>query len=1011
MPKGFYLNKPPVFNKLYGSWLLNFKQKTVIWHGIFNHNENLFMRSILPLFLGLNMCLLAAQSPLNAPDSLAQNQWVDSVYSTLSTKQKIGQLFMVQVFSDKKNLNKAKLINLIEQHQIGGLIYSKGGPVRQAHLNNELQAVSKLPLLVGMDAEWGLSMRLDSTYAFPWNMTLGAITDLELVRQTGQHIGAHCKRLGVHFNFAPVVDINTNPINPIIGNRSFGEDKQNVTEKALAFMQGLQSTGVLANAKHFPGHGDTDKDSHKTLPTVSFGKKRLQNVELYPYKILIKNGLSSVMVAHLNVPALEPKSQYPSSLSERIVSKLLKSKLDFKGLIFTDALDMKGVSNYSTAGTIDLQAFRAGNDVLLMSEDVSQGIEKITAAYDSGDITEARLAYSVKKILSAKYKVGLHMYQPVSTENLIEELNRPIDDVLYERLMQNAHTIVKNENSSIPIKDLQLQNVAYLPMGDVSGDAFYNALQQYTKVDKIESQNLDAVVASLKSYSSVIIGFHKSNLSPWKAYQFSNKELVWLKEIARQNNVILTVFTKPYALNTLKSFSNIESILLAYQNSEISQQVAAQIIFGALPAKGKLPVSISNTSFKVGQGTQTQALGRLAYGVPESVGMSSRRLLKLDSMAHLAIDKKMTPGLQLLVARKGKVVYHKSFGHHTYENKIKVSPNDLYDIASLTKILVTLPLLMELVDAGVLALDDSLETLLPSYKNSNKAHITLKEMLSHFAQLKPWIPFYSATLDSVTQKPHPDFFRPEKSLDFPIQISDNTFLRADFTDSIHENIFASELLEKRKYRYSDLPYYILKEFIENHYELPLNDLIQQHFYSSLGANSSTYLPLNRFDKTQIIPTEQDNYFRFEKVHGHVHDMGAAMQNGVGGHAGLFSTANDVAKLMQMYLQNGTYGGENFIKPQTITAFNSCYYCDDDNRRGVGFDKPQLEEDGPTCGCVSMQSFGHSGFTGTFAWADPEEEIIYVFLSNRTYPDSKNNRLLEDNIRTEIQRYIQEAITD
>ena len=991
--------------------MLNFKQKTVIWHGIFNHTENLFMRSILPLFLGLNMYLLAAQSPLTAPDSLAQNQWVDSVYSSLSTKQKIGQLFMVQVFSDKKNLNKSKLINLIEQHHIGGLIYSKGGPVRQAHLNNELQAVSKLPLLVGMDAEWGLNMRLDSTYAFPWNMTLGAITDLELIRQTGQHIGSHCKRLGVHFNFAPVVDINTNPINPIIGNRSFGEEKQNVTEKALAFMQGLQSTGVLANAKHFPGHGDTDKDSHKTLPTVRFGKKRLQNVELYPYKILIKNGLSSIMVAHLNVPALEPKSQYPSSLSKSIVGKLLKSKLDFKGLIFTDALDMKGVSNYSTAGAIDLQAFRAGNDVLLMSEDVSQGIKKITAAYDSGEITEARLAYSVKKILSAKYKVGLHMYQPVATENLIEDLNRPIDDVLYERLMQNAHTIVKNKNSSIPINDLQLQKVAYLPMGDDSGDAFYNALQQYTKVDKIESQNLDAVVASLKSYSSVIIGFHKSNLSPWKAYQFSNKELVWLQEIARQNKVILSVFAKPYALNALKSFSNIESILLAYQNSEISQRVAAQIIFGALPSKGKLPVSISNSSFKVGQGILTQPLGRLAYGVPESVGMSSKRLLKLDSMAHLAIDKKMTPGLQLLVARKGKVVYHKSFGHHTYENKIKVSSKDLYDVASLTKILVTLPLLMELVDLGVVNLDDRLETLLPSYKNSNKAHITLKEMLSHFAQLKPWIPFYSATLDSVTQKPHPNFFRTKKSIDFPIQISDNTFLRADFTDSIHENIFASELLEKRKYRYSDLPYYILKEFIENHYELPLNDLIQQHFYSSIGANSSTYLPLNRFDKTQIIPTEQDNYFRFEKVHGHVHDMGAAMQNGVGGHAGLFSTANDVAKLMQMYLQKGTYGGENFIKPQTITAFNTCYYCDDDNRRGAGFDKPQQEGDGPTCGCVSMQSFGHSGFTGTFAWADPEETIIYVFLSNRTYPDSKNNRLLEDNIRTEIQRFVQEAITD
>ena len=424
------------------------------------------------ILLWLSSISLFAQSPLVSSDSLAQKQWVDSLYNTMSLKERVGQLFMVQAFSEEKNLQKIKLLELIKKQHIGGIIYSNGGPVRQAKLDNELQANSKIPLIVGMDAEWGLSMRLDSTFAFPWNMTLGAVKDLNLIKKTGQYIGEHCKRMGVHFNFAPVVDINTNPKNPIIGNRSFGEDKFNVTQKALAFMQGMQSTGVLANAKHFPGHGDTDKDSHKTLPTINFDKKRIDEVELFPYNELIANGLSSVMVAHLNVPSLESRTNYPSSLSKPIITDLLKSKLNFQGLIFTDALDMKGVSNFSVPGEIDLQAFMAGNDVLLMSENVEIGMEKIMLSYYSGHISEDRLAHSVKKILMAKYKVGLNNYKPIETKNLVADLSRSKDDILYSKLMQNAITVVKNNNATLPIKDLELKNIAYVEMGDSSGDSF-----------------------------------------------------------------------------------------------------------------------------------------------------------------------------------------------------------------------------------------------------------------------------------------------------------------------------------------------------------------------------------------------------------------------------------------------------------------------------------------------------------------------------------------------------------
>jgi len=971
------------------------------------------MRHFFTLFCFIFSLTLFAQeavSPLDTSDVELQKIWVDSTYNALSLKEKIGQLYMVQVFSNQDAATKKIILNQITANHIGGVIYSNGGPVRQVQLNNELQAASKIPLLVGMDAEWGLSMRLDSTYAFPWNMTLGAVKDLDLIRQTGVQIGEHCKRIGVHFNFAPVVDINTNPKNPIIGNRSFGEEKEEVTKRALALMEGMQSVGVLANAKHFPGHGDTSSDSHKTLPTINFSAKRIDSLELYPYKKLISNGLSSVMVAHLNVPNLDSRPDYPSSLSYPIVTDLLKEKLGFKGLIFTDALSMKGASNFSSPGEIDLQAFLAGNDVMLMSNDVAQGIDALQKAVESGVISEKRLAHSVKKILSAKYKVGLHQFAPIDTTNLVGDLNRQKDDLLYEKLMENAITLVQNKKNVLPLKNLELHKIAYVNMGDADAKPFVNSLNKYTQVDVVNSKNLDALITSLKNYNTVIIGFHKSNANPWKSYQFTDKELVWLYEIARTNNVILSVFAKPYALNDFKTFENFESILMAYQNSPIAQQKAAQIIFGSLPAKGILPVSCG-INFKAGDGFSTTSLERLTYGLPESVGMDATRLQKIDSIANYAISEQMTPGIQLLVARNGKVIYEKSFGYHTYKKASEVTFKTLYDVASLTKILATLPLLMELVDSGVIGLDSSLGDLLPSYINTNKEAITVQEMLSHFAQLKPWIPFYISTLDSVSQKPNPKFYRENQSKKFPIKINEQLYLRKDFRDSIQNQIINSELLEEQEYRYSDLPYYILKSIIEKHYNLPLDALVQQHFYKSLGANHTTYKPLEKFNKYQITPTEIDDYFRYDTVQGDVHDMGAAMQGGIGGHAGLFSNANDVAKLMQMYLQEGVYGGKRYFSTNTFRAFNTCHYCDEDNRRGIGFDKPQLEDEGPTCGCLSMTSFGHSGFTGTYAWADPEEEIVYVFLANRTFPKSEPNQLSKENIRTDIQRLIYESIIE
>ena len=940
-------------------------------------------------------------------DQLNQKKWVDSIYNAMTLKEKVGQLFMVDVFSSDPKSKNDKIDSLIKNQHIGGIIFSKGGPKRQAKLNNHYQNISKTPLIMAMDAEWGLAMRLDSTFAYPWNMTLGAITNNEIIYKIGKQIGEHTKRIGMHINFSPVVDINTNPNNPIIGNRSFGEDRDNVTEKALSYMRGIQSVGILANAKHFPGHGDTEKDSHKTLPTISFSKKRLDSIELYPYKRLIEAGLSSVMIAHLNVPSLELRANFPSSLSKNIVTNLLQKDMEFNGLVFTDALNMKGASNFKKPGEIDLAAFLAGNDVLLISESIPKAQQLIMNAFNDGRILETRLERSVKKILYAKYKVGLNNYQPVDMKNLVEDLNTPLDNVLYEMAMKNALTVLKNKRLIVPVKKLSNTRIAYVHFGDDSGEYFLSQLQKYTKVDWVKAKTLDEYNKKLKEYDLTIIGFHKSNANPWKGYKFTELELTRLYEIARNNKVILDVFARPYALLDLTIPLNIDGIIMSYQNSKVSQELSAQLIFGAITAKGSLPISIGE-KFPLNTTNFTRNQNRLQYGTPESVGINSIKLNKIDSLATLGLIEDMMPGAQILVARKGKVIYHKTFGHHTQHKKIKVSEDDVYDVASLTKILATLPMIMELVDNGTINLNTKISELLPNYIGSNKEDITLKQMLSHYARIKAWIPFYIDTLDSLKQ-PDIKYYSKNKSKKFGIQVANGLYARNDMKDSIYHQIMESELYPKLKYKYSDLPYYILKEYLEDYYNKPMQDLVQQHFYKTLGANNTTYLPLEKFPLDKIPPTEEDNYFRMQKIQGYVNDQGAAILGGVSGHAGLFSNANDIAKIMQMYLWKGSYGSITYLKPETLDLFNTCNYCDIDVRRGVGFDKPQLEDVGPTCGCVSMDSFGHSGFTGTFTWADPEEDIIYVFLSNRTYPDATNRKIIKNNLRSDIQELIYQSI--
>ncbi|MDM1346063.1 serine hydrolase [Myroides marinus] len=933
-----------------------------------------------------------------------QTQWVDSVYNKLSVEERIGQLFMVAAYSNKNEAHVQSLEKLVQEQHIGGLIFFQGGPVRQANMTNRLQALSSVPMLVGIDGEWGLNMRLDDTYRFPFNMTLGAVQDLDLIERVGVAMALQTKRLGMQFNFGPVLDININPKNPIIGVRSFGETREIVTERASAFTKGYQSQNIFATGKHFPGHGDTSTDSHHKLPVIDFDKGRLNRVELYPYKKLFEEGLSSVMIAHLNLPAYEP-NDIPTSLSYNIVTKLLKEELGFEGLIFTDALNMKAAANYLKPGEVDLAAFKAGNDLLLFSEDVPTALTKILESYNVGDITEERLSHSVKKVLAYKYKSGLTKFTPIEVNKLVEDLNAPVYDDLNQKLYQEAMTVAKNEDRLLPFKNLEKQKIAYMRLGDDSGADFLNMLRNYAEVTELTDVKPDSL-GDLSQYSSVIIGYHKVD-NPWRKHDMSDAEKAMVRNLSAKTNTVLVSFAKPYALETVP-LDKVNALVVGYQNNKFAQEAAAQVIFGAIEGKGKLPVSI-NKNFTVGTGIHTKAIDRLGFSTAANEGMDPNVLSKIDAIAQRAIDKRYTPGIQVLVARHGKVVYQKSFGYHTYDKKTTVQNTDIYDLASLTKILGTLPVLVKMYDEHKVRMDSKLGQLVPAMKHTDKEDITFRDLLTHQSGLTAWIPFYKRTL-ADNNRPDPSLYSYFYTPEYPTQVSENLYIKKGYTDEMLKQIGESTLSTKKDYKYSDLGFIMMKEFIESKYHKPLDQVADSEYFSKIGAWRMTYNPLRKFDINVIPPTEEDNYYRYTTVQGYVHDMGAAMQGGVSGHAGLFGSALDVAKMMQLYLNKGEYGGDRFFSVNTFDAFNECVYCTKGSRRGVGFDKPQKPGSaGPTCGCASMSSFGHTGFTGTMAWADPEKDLVYVFLSNRTYPDSNVNNLSKGNTREDIQQVIYESI--
>ena len=947
----------------------------------------------------------------------APSPWADSVIATLSLEEKIGQLFMVAAYPGPGKDNATELENLVKQHHIGGLIFFRGDGGRQVALTNRLQKASNVPLFVGMDAEWGLHMRLEEAPGYPRQMTLGALENNELIYRMGRQIAEDCRRMGIHINFAPVADVNSNPDNPVINSRSFGEDVAWVSEKSLAYMRGLQDGGVMACAKHFPGHGDTDSDSHKTLPTLLHDKQRLQNVELKPFQALIDAGVGSAMVAHLHIPALDSTPNLPATLSAKVVTDLLRNEMDFRGLIFTDAMNMKGVADFFPAGESDLRALQAGNDVLLFPLDVPAAVEKIKTAVETGELDAAVISRRAHRILKAKERFGVGRFAELDTSNWQSDISGWGDQVLRREMAEQSVTVLKNELEQLPVNNRTGKKAGILVYGETPGDAFLDEFAQYNQATTYTLKGNDTkderyrAFYFLSQYDQTVVVLTGSNNRVSRNFGLDEERIKFVQRLAKKNEVTLVWMGNPYALQQLQKAEDFESIVVAYQDDPLTQRALARALSGVVPIQGKLPVSVPGLW---PAGTQVKIPGGLylANGIPEEVGINASALYRLDSVALDAIAKKATPGCQVLVARDGKIVYNKAFGHFTYDGSQEISVESVYDLASLTKMLATTISVMKLYDEGKIDLRATLGNYLDFIPgDSPYAQIAIRDILTHSAGLASWIPFYKDYLKD--EKRRKKTFRDKESAYFSVRVAEGMYAVDGIRDSVFQRILKEPLDPKKDYQYSDLGFYFLKEVIERLAGQAMEDYVREQFYAPMNALSLGYRPLSRFSTRQIVPTEYDADFRGVLVHGDVHDPGAAMLGGVSGHAGLFGRASDVARVMQMLLNKGVYGQRRYLQKGTVELFTRTQSTDPEkNRRGLGFDKPVWDDGpGPTFHGISLESYGHSGFTGTLAWADPVENIVYVFLSNRVYPTAANRKLIKMNVRSEMQRIIYESLKE
>lgn len=947
--------------------------------------------------------------------------WVDSVFNQLSMDERIGQLFMPVVDGSDSERNKKRIDELLENQHIGGILFYKSTPDNQAELTNYAQRESKVPLMISLDGEWGLAMRIANTTRFPRNMMLGAIQNDSLLYYYGLEVARQCKLMGIHVNFAPSIDVNSNPANPVIGTRSFGENAEKVAKQGIIYSKGLEAGGIMAVAKHFPGHGDTSTDSHKMLPLIAHSRERLDSIELKPFREYINSGLSGIMVAHLDIPALDSKKQ-PSSLSEKITTELLQNELGFSGLIFTDGLQMKGVS-----GEPDycVRALLAGNDILVGPLNITKDYESVKKAVEDNVINDSIINIKCKKVLAYKYILEVNHHQ-IETKNLIRKLNTSYTEWLNRELHKEAITLLQNKDEILPLKKLDKRKIAAISIGGTPKNQFHETLKLYgdvTSFNVADNNGLLGLKKVLEPYNTIIISVHTNN----------NANAA-IQSISQGKDLILAFFTVPYRMTGYtSSIKNAKGVISAYENSDLAQDYAAQAIFGGTPANGKLPVTVKNL-FAQNTGLQTQKI-RLSYEVPEAIGIELFRLNPIDTIIQEGLKEKAFPGCQLIIAKDGVVIYNKSFGSFEYNGKRKVENSDIYDLASMSKVSATLPAIMKLYDESKLKLNSTLSAFVPVLKGTDKANITIRDALLHESRLPAMIPYYMNAIDKDSYEGK--LFNRTRTPVYSIQFDANTWVNSAYKfkpemisttaktgyvplaekiyvnkaygDTILKEIANAKLISRKRYLYSCLNFMLLKEVAENISKTDLNSFLQSNFYHKLGATTTTYNPLTKFDKSRIAPTERDDFLRKQLLQGYVHDEGAAFMGGISGNAGLFSNANDLAKLYQMLLNNGEYGGEQYLSSKTIQLFTKTKSSI--SRRGLGYDKPEMRtnKSSPCSPSAPASVYGHTGFTGTCVWVDPDNNFFYIFLSNRVNEKRTQNGLSGLKIRERIQEEIYKAI--
>ncbi len=918
-------------------------------------------------------------------------EWADSVLKTLSENEKIGQLIMVRLSAIDL---KTKVVSFYDttverdilEYNIGGICLFQGAPVKQANMINHLQSIAKTPILIAIDAENGVGMRMDSVSGLPRMMMLGALQDKSLVYKYGQWVGKQCKELGIHVNFAPVVDINNNPNNPVINDRSFGENKYKVADLAIQYMLGMKSEGVMGSAKHFPGHGDVDVDSHFALPIISKTREALDSLELYPFRKIFEAGIGSAMVAHLFIPSIDSSANRASSISPAIVNGLLKKEIGFNGITFTDALEMKGVSAVYPDGAAAVESIIAGNDILCLPGDVKTVVEKIKQAIIENRISWGDINMHVQKILAAKYEQGLSNRTAIQLEGLTERLNDQSNAIRTE-VTEKAITLAKYEdNASLPLPADKSGRYALLEIGKNINTPFSTNLRREYNADVLFFDNsmnelqADSVLTILETnYENVIIAIHELPRYPSNNFNMSAVEIQLINSLMNKKPATLFIFGNPYAA---KFFCNVKNIMICYDDESTTQEVASKMLSGKLSPQGKLPVTICE---KMHEGAG------YSFSMPSIANNQNILIHSLDSIAQDAIKQHATPGISLLVLKDGKIMLNKSYGHLSYDSIEKVKTETIYDLASVTKVCATTISIMKLYDEHKIQLDKTLGEYLPWVRGSDKENLLIKDILLHQAGLKAFVPFYKEVSDSVTNKALPIYFSKTTTNSYGIKVDDSIYMRTDWIDTMHQRILMSPLGKANEYVYSDNDFIFLGEVVKAISGQPLEQYVWNNFYRPLGFRSTGFNPINYVNKRTIAPTEQDPYFRERLIRGTVHDPGAAMFGGVAGHAGLFSNAYEIAVLMQMIMNKGIINEKTFISPATVELFTA--YQSDVSRRGLGFDKP--EKDNSTRHTpypainVSSSTFGHLGFTGTCAWADPENKLVFVLLANRVNPVAKN----------------------